>query len=159
MKVIGIDVGNGKSKNDGICLIDNGMIKWAMPLPKDLKGLNELISKEGNIHVVAIEKQQARSHQSCKSVFGLGVSYGFIIGIIEANNLNYELVHPRTWQSKLLKSQDIHPRFLKEDDSKAKSLSLVLDKFPKAPIITKRGKLLHGVADSICIAMWAIDNI
>jgi hypothetical protein len=159
MKVISIDVGNGKNKTDGICLFNNKDIIWAMPLPRELKGLNELISKEENVDLVVIEKQQARSLQGCKSVFGLGQSYGYIIGTIEANNLRYELVHPRTWQSSILKNQEINTQLGINDDSKAKSLSLVIDRYPNIPIKTKRGKLLHGVADAICLGLWALSNI
>lgn len=45
-----------------------------------------------------LEKAGARPGQGTRSMFSFGENYGFIRGILEANNIPYQIVHPLKWK-------------------------------------------------------------
>ena len=57
--------------------------------------------------VAAVEKVGAMPGQGVTSMFSFGQSYGFILGVLAAFGIPYQLVSPATWKREfgLLKSQ------------------------------------------------------
>jgi len=116
---------------------------------------------------ICIEKQVYMSRgnysrQSGKGAFTLGHSQGLIEGILMTLDINYSVIAPRTWQSiiKDIKVSNNVNELCKSSKkisskiSKQKSLSLCEEIFPKVPLVTKRGRILDGIADSLCISYW-----
>lgn len=134
---------------------------------KELVKKLKYINNKFPIDEFCIEKQVYMSRgpsfrQSGKGAFTLGHSQGLIEGILIGIGANYSLVSPKTWQS-VIKDIDINPSILElsksckrlsSKTSKQKSLSLCLELFPQVGLITKRGRILDGVADSLCITYW-----
>lgn len=115
-----------------------------------------------------IEEQQSVYGNGVKSAFSLGVTYGTMLGLLTAIEIEYELIHPNTWQP-MLKNVEIKDEFKdlvkqknykgnktkgKATPTKAKSLSLISELLPKASIHTSRGTPLDGNSDAICIAIY-----
>lgn len=135
----------------------------------DKELLNKLryINKKFPLDEMCVEKQVYMSRgnysrQSGKGAFTLGHSQGLIEGILMTLDINYSVVPPRTWQS-IIKNKKVSDNILRLSNSskklsskvsKQKSLSLCEQIFPKVPLITKRGRVLDGLADSLCITYW-----
>lgn len=174
--IVGIDIG----KEGAISVLSytannyKAVYYSEMPLTEVelLKKLTYIKRKYEDITDVCIEKQGYMSRgtsfrQSGKGAFTLGFSQGIIQGILLAYNINYSLVSPRTWQS-IFKDVEINEKvkdICKDSKkfssklSKQKSLTLCNNLFPYIPIMTPRGRVLDGIADSLCIAYWRYKNI
>lgn len=174
--IVGIDIG----KEGAISVLSytnniyNAVYYTEMPITEKelLRKLTYIKNKYKNITEVCIEKQGYMSksssfRQSGKGAFTLGFSQGIIQGILLAYNINYSLIAPKTWQL-IFKDIEIntHIKNLCKDSkklssklSKQKSLTLCNNLFPSVPLMTRRGRILDGIADSLCIAYWKYINI
>lgn len=53
-----------------------------------------------------LERAAARPGQGTVSMFSFGENYGFIRGLLEANNIPYEIVHPQKWKKEFSVTAD-----------------------------------------------------
>lgn len=97
--------------------------------------------------VAAVEKVGAMPGQGVTSMFSFGQSYGFILGVLAAFGIPYQLVSPATWKREfgLLKSQ------------KQGSVDVCKRLFPGVNLLpTERcRKESDGMAESLLIAEYA----
>lgn len=97
--------------------------------------------------VAAVEKVGAMPGQGVTSMFSFGQSYGFILGVLTAFGIPYQLVSPATWKREfgLLKSQ------------KQGSVDVCKRLFPGVNLLpTERcRKESDGMAESLLIAEYA----
>jgi crossover junction endodeoxyribonuclease RuvC len=93
-----------------------------------------------NIALVTVEKVHAMPGQGVTSMFTFGRNYGYIVGVLEAFQMQYTLIDPRTWKnyfgitadkrSSIYKCQELYPgvnllptpRCKKESDGMAEAL-------------------------------------
>jgi hypothetical protein len=93
-------------------------------------------------HLCILEKVHAFPTDGRSSAFKFGTNYGAWLGILESNNVKYELVLPRKWQ------EDYHlPKDKKERKSELKKIAKCF--YEKATLYT---------SDAICIAIWSRAN-
>lgn len=139
MIYIGIDVGRKGAmcilKDTSIEFIDYALLEYIVAL-KDLQKLP-------NSLVIGIELVHSMPRQGVKSMFSFGQRLGELIGIMNALDLDYTLVPPRTWQ-KLLLPKDIK-------SSKEAIAEATLKLYPNANLYSKRGSLKDGRADALGI--------
>lgn len=165
--ILGIDIG----KEGGVSILskDGNELYDAFSIATEsndiVNSFKQLYTKYIILHCY-IEKQayMNRSYgnnpfarQGGKSAFTLGHSQGLIEGVLLALSVPYTLVPPKTWQ-KIIESVvipiDTKISNKKMKDTKVKSYLKVKELFPKAPLVTPRGKVLDGIADAILIAHW-----
>src|SRR6185312_5022879 len=98
---------------------------------------------------VLIEKAQSMPEQGVASMFTIGMGYGLIRGILAGLEFRYELVHPRTWQTKLF-------RDLPKSDTKAMSVIVAGRLWPAQDWrASERCKVAHnGLTDAALIAEY-----
>lgn len=99
MIYIGIDPG----KRGGYAIIDEHaahVFPW-----DDIKFADSMkivtMMYEGNKPakaIAAVEKVGAMPHQGVVSMFNFGTSYGFILGVLTAFGIGYQLVPPSVWK-------------------------------------------------------------
>jgi hypothetical protein len=156
--ILTIDVG----LKGGICLGNSEKLEvmYYLPTPED----NSLILKikELNIKQAILEEQSCRIGQHVKSTFNIAKSYGYWIGVLETLSIPYIIVRPQVWQS-IIKKEEISIEFSsltsKHKSTKLKAASLCKRLFPNLNIITKRGRLLDGLTDSIAMYIWYMNNL
>ena len=94
MIYIGIDPG----KKGGYAVIDD---RGARVYPWDntyfVSDMNAVESRGESI-VAAVEKVGAMPGQGVVSMFNFGTSYGFILGVLTAFGIGYQLVPPSVWK-------------------------------------------------------------
>lgn len=94
MIYIGIDPG----KKGGYAVIDD---RGARVYPWDdtyfVSDMNGVMSR-GESVVAAVEKVGAMPGQGVTSMFSFGQSYGFILGVLAAFAIPYQLVGPNVWK-------------------------------------------------------------
>jgi len=137
-KYIAIDPG----KSGGIAILYDDYVE-AYKCPPTFKEMAELVkSINKNSYICTLEKVHAFPTDARSSAFKFGMNYGVWIGILESNNINYELVMPRVWQ---------------------KDFSLPKDKKERKQELKKIAKCFYDKAtlytsDAICIAVWRRAN-
>ena len=95
MYFIGIDPG----KSGALAVIDDDGCVWNIKTFNESDYalvLNEVASAP-NVRVV-LEHVGAMPGQGSVSMFNFGANFGFIKGLLAANNLPYELVRPQKWK-------------------------------------------------------------
>lgn len=148
--IIGIDPG----KSGGLCMYNGGDFVLALPCPDDEKGMAESISniveglgEEGislDQTLVAIENVHAFPTDTRSSAFKFGANYGTWLGILAANNLKVQKIHPRVWMKKygeLPKDKLKRKRYLRE---------IAKECFPDARVTLK-------TTDAILIAKYRFE--
>ena len=95
-KYIAIDPG----KSGGIAVLHEDYVDAykCPPTFNEMAKLIKLISNDS--YVCTLEKVHAFPTDGRSSAFKFGVNYGAWIGILESNDIDYELVMPRVWQRK-----------------------------------------------------------
>ena len=93
MIYIGIDPG----KKGGYAIIDDGAVDV---FPWDDLGFIDNIADAMNCGkcIAAVEKVGARPGQGTVSMFSFGQSYGFILGVLAAFGIGYQLIPPTVWK-------------------------------------------------------------
>ena len=99
MIYIGIDPG----KKGGVAVIeaDNAA---AMPWRDDafvryMRTIRHEADMDGQQIIAAVEKVGAMPGQGTVSMFSFGESFGFILGVLTAYGIPYQLVPPRKWKA------------------------------------------------------------
>lgn len=145
MLYIGIDPG----QKGGIAVIEaqEGVRKAPRVFPYTdgaLKGVCAVCAKETALCVV--EKVGAMPKQGVTSTFNFGKSFGYILGVLEANNIPYELVTPKKWK-----------KHFSLDDDKKKSIQTAKRLFPGVSLLpTARCRVeSDGMAEALLLALYA----
>ena len=100
IKYIAIDPG----KSGGVAVLNDDYVE-AYKCPPTFKGMAELIEEisSNNYYprkkvICILEKVHAFPTDGRSSLFKFGTNYGVWMGILESNNIEYELVMPKKWQ-------------------------------------------------------------
>ena len=148
-----------------VCLVKKGSGKRDY-LVNDMALLIASLTASYSETLVILEKQQAMRRrfgkgddgeagegrtQGVASAFSTGRGYGLWEGILAGLRVPYSIVHPRTWQARVL-------RDLPGDDTKARSIMACGRLFPEIDLrATERcRKPDHNKADSILLAFWGL---
>lgn len=85
--------------------------------------------------------------QGVKSTFSFGRNFGYIIGLLEANDIKYSLVSPISWKT----------YYHLIGKGKQASIDLVHKKFPKANLkrTNRRDNDDHNIAEAVLFAEYA----
>ena len=143
MVYIGIDPG----KKGGYTIIDNGAVDvfpWS-----DQGFIDNMADTVMNCEkcVAAVEKVGAMPGQGVTSMFSFGQSYGFILGVLTALGIGYQLVPPRKWKAEfgLLNTQ------------KQASVDVAKRLFPGVSLLPsdRCRKESDGMSDSLLLAEYA----
>lgn len=150
MIYIGIDIG----KKGGIaCLPDTGKV-YVYPMPvfgaKKILNLPEIIGIIGQWPQaevrVYVERQQAFPGQGVTSMFGLGMQYGQILGILHTMEVRHQVITPQAWKKVVLAGT-------KKD--KGAAIEFCLRQYPNIDLAPGRKRTPQdGLADAICIAEY-----
>ena len=143
-KYLAIDPG----KSGGIAIIDDdSAIAYKCPATyKEMAQLIRTIKNDSYVDrysfVCILEKVHAFPTDARSSAFKFGTNYGVWMGILESNNIDYELITPRKWQHDFSL-----PKIKKERKQELKKIAKCF--YEKATLYT---------ADAICMAVWARAN-
>lgn len=101
----------------------------------------------GDFVIAAVEKVGAMPGQGVTSMFSFGQSYGFILGVLTAFGIGYQLVPPTVWKRE----------FGLLHTSKQGSVEVAKRLFPGVSLLpTDRcRKESDGMADALCICEFA----
>ena len=138
-KYLAIDPG----KSGGVAILSEDSVE-AYKCPPTFKEMAELIKKisSNDSYICILEKVHAFPTDARSSAFKFGTNYGVWMGILESNNIQYELVMPRKWQ------KDFNlPKIKKERKQELKTIAKCF--YEKATLYT---------ADAICMAVWRRAN-
>ncbi len=140
MFYIGIDPG----KKGAIAIIrPKPMVYQVIPYTDDkLKEICEIYSGSCK---VAVENVHAMPNQGTVSMFNFGKSFGFILGMLKAFEIPYQLVSPQKWKAEYGVTSD-----------KNTSIAVCKEIFPNANLYpTKRSrKESPDMAEALLIAEW-----
>ena len=132
-----IHVGIDPGARGGIGIINGDLVQ---AFPYSGQALIEICQLYQDKAIVTVEQVHAMPGQGVTSMFTFGKTYGYILGVLEAFQMPYTLVDPRTWKnyfgvtadkrSSIYKSQEIYPgvnllpttRSRKESDGMAEAL-------------------------------------
>ena len=138
-KYLAIDPG----KSGGIAILSEDSVE-AYKCPPTFKEMAELIKKISinKPYVCVLERVHAFPTDGRSSAFKFGTNYGAWMGILESNNIEYELVMPKKWQ------HDFHlSKVKKERKQELKRIAKCF--YEKTTLYT---------ADAICMAVWRRAN-
>lgn len=143
MIYIGIDPG----KRGGYCYIMDGQVT-ARPWDDNYFAQDmHLLAAMDDRLVACVEKVGAMPHQGVTSMFSFGQSFGFILGVLTAFGIPYQLVPPRKWKAEygLLNTQ------------KQASVDVAKRLFPEVSLLpTERcRKESDGMSDAVLMAEYA----
>lgn len=138
MIYIGIDPG----LKGGIALIRDESAT-AVPFTKDL--LKEVCRSLKEPAVCFLEKVGAMPGQGVTSMFNFGTTYGYIMGVLEAFDIPYQLISPQKWK-----------KHFSLDKDKTKSVETAKRLFPTVSLLpTERcHKENDGMAEALLIALY-----
>ncbi len=116
----------------------------------DIPGMVTALRDLMGMHLlrVFVEKTQSTPKIGGIPAHMLGLGAGVWLGILAALGISYQVVHPRTWQSSMLKGTI--------GEGKQRSLIAASQAFPDLPLIKPKGRKLSldGRADAAWIAEW-----
>jgi hypothetical protein len=156
--IAGIDAG----LKGALCLMtEKGGIVSHQPIPitKDndfnYEALSEIISWwKGRVSMCYMEKLWGQPKQSSKSTFGLGKSYGVMLGMLGAWQIPTELVAPKTWQAEIYNAL-FSGKYNRLMGSKDKALEASKILYPDLDMVIGRARKPHdGLVDSLLIAEY-----
>ena len=147
MVYIGIDPG----KKGGVAVIEDltdERIVEVHPYSDDkLKAVCKEISSRGTDNVFCVvEKVGAMPGQGVTSTFNFGKSFGYILGVLEANGIPYQLISPQRWKKHFSLTND-----------KNKSIQTAKRLFPSVSLLpTDRCRVeSDGMAEALLMAEFA----
>lgn len=146
MTYIGIDPG----KKGGIAVLEEreGGEKKISVYPYTDNALKLVCSSQIVISCFCIvEKVSAMPKQGVTSTFHFGQSFGYILGVLEANGISYQLVTPKTWK-----------KHYGLNDDKGKSIETAKRLFPSVSLLpTDRCRVdSDGMAEALLMALYAM---
>ena len=114
---------------------------------KHMNGATMMRDLEGHKLIAAVEKVGAMPHQGVKSMFNFGKSFGYILGVLEACKIPYQLIPPATWKRE----------FSIVGKDKSASIEVCKRLYPDVSLLpTERcRKESDGMADALCLATYA----
>lgn len=142
MYFIGIDPG----KSGALAAIDDEGCVWNTETFSE-NGYASILgemSHAGNVRVV-LEHVGAMPGQGSVSMFNFGANFGFIKGLLAANNLPYELVRPQKWK-----------RMFSCTSDKNTSVEVAHRLFPNVDLrrTTRCSKPHDGIAEALLMAEY-----
>ena len=146
MIYIGIDPG----KKGGIALIDvrEGGERIVTVYTYTDDTLKELCSRVcGTPTFCIVEKVSAMPRQGVTSTFHFGQSFGYILGVLEAHRIPYQLVTPKTWK-----------RHFGLSDDKTRSIETAKHLFPNSSLLpTPKCRVeSDGMAEALLMALYGL---
>lgn len=142
MYFIGIDPG----KSGALAVInDDGCVLHTSTFSEDdYASILRNMSTSGNVKVV-LEHVGAMPGQGSVSMFNFGANFGFIKGLLAANNLPYELVRPQKWK-----------RMFSCTSDKNTSVDVAHRLFPNVDLrrTTRCSKPHDGIAEALLMAEY-----
>lgn len=148
MIYVGIDPG----KNGGFAIINDmnpdnpSVFPWDdQEFVASMRGLR--IARDNSIHEIrcCLEKVGAMPGNGSVSMFKFGQSFGYIIGVLTALKIPFQLVPPRVWKKEF-----------SLDNDKQKSIEACQRLFPNVNLIPPRHRKPHdGEAESLLLACYA----
>lgn len=144
---VGVDPG----KHGGYAIINDKMGK-AFVFPWDdqefvdaMDGLRIIHEADGSEIKCCVEKVSAMPGNGSVGMFRFGQSAGFIIGVLTALKIPFQLVPPRVWKKEF-----------SLDNDKQKSIETCQRLFPDVNLIPPRCRKPHdGEAESLLLATYA----
>lgn len=132
--------GNGGVEPNVSSWSDEGFVTWA-------SGIRAVARENKEYICAAVEKVGARPGQGTVSMFSFGQSYGFILGVLAALGIGYQLVSPSAWKREF--------GLLNAD--KRQSVSVCKRLFPGVNLLPseKCSKESDGMAEALLIAEYA----
>jgi len=142
MIYIGIDVG----KKGALVLLEDDIVEsYSFDKETYVRLINNLkMIYNINDVIVGIEKVHSMPKQGVKSMFSFGENYGWLQGILDANNIKYKLISPQEWKK----------YFGLIGSNKKDSCKKALELEPKLKCYGSRGGMLDGVCDAYLIARY-----
>ena len=106
----------------------------------------ELTADWKNVILCVVEKVGAMPKQGVTSTFNFGKGYGYILGVLEANCIPYQLISPQRWK-----------KHFSLDNDKNKSIQTAKRLFPSVSLLpTDRCRVeSDGMAESLLMAEFA----
>lgn len=140
MFFIGIDPG----KKGGIAVVLKDAPDVIRVFPYTDETLKEVCEMYSGECKAVIEQVHAMPRDSNKGAFNFGKSFGYILGVVEAHGIPYQLIPPQKWQAEF----SIH--------SKEDSINVAKRLYPGINLLpTERSrKESDGMADAINIVEW-----
>jgi len=154
MKYIGIDIG----VSGAIAVIEDMKILDLIAMPVlqttknkkeyDMKKIIDFLKKYKNSTAI-LEKTQAMPKLGTVQAHQLGKGSGIMMGILSTLGIRHHIIHPKTWQSKILKD-------CPGNDTKTKSIIAAQRLFPNENFLrTDRSKKVdHNFCDAVLIAFF-----
>jgi len=103
------------------------------------------LAKEQEATRCCVERVHAMPGQGSVSMFSFGQNFGWILGVLEACEISYQLIEPRKWKAEYGLNSD-----------KQKSIEVCRQLFPKAELIPKGCRVPRdGRAESILLCEYA----
>lgn len=140
---IGVDPG----KKGGMAVIADDAIAGIEVKPWDDDAFVSLVREMAAYKcVAAVEKVGAMPGQGVTSMFSFGQSYGFILGVLTAFGIGYQLVPPTAWKRE----------FGLLHTSKQGSVEVAKRLFPGVNLMAtgRSRKESDGMAEALLIAEW-----
>lgn len=138
MIYMGIDPG----LKGGIATIHDTQAK-AIPFTRD--ALKEVCGSLPGEAMCFLEKVGAMPGQGVTSMFNFGTTYGYIMGVLEAFDIPYQLVSPQKWKKHFSLDQD-----------KRRSIETAKRLFPTVSLLSTERchKENDGMAEALLIALY-----
>ena len=139
--IIGIDVG----QKGGICCMSYSGIQLVPYSDEALNKLATWCSLQDESTIAYVEQVHAMPNQGVTSMFNFGKSFGYILGVSDACNIETKLVSPQKWKKEF-----------NLDSDKQKSIDTAKKLFPDVNLFrTNRCKKEHdGMAEALLIAEY-----
>jgi len=148
MVYVGIDPGG----NGGMCIIYDdffGVGSGLFNKKSYILRLKDLLNnyKKENI-IIGLELVHSMPKQGVRSMFTFGENFGWIQGVLDTLEFEYELIRPQEWKK----------HFYLIGSDKKQSCVKALELEPTLKCYGKRGGLQDGICDSYLIARYLKDK-
>lgn len=142
MYFLGIDPG----KNGGFAVLDETEPIILNKFDKDdFIRITDWLSNAQYKTKCCIEKVHAMPKQGSVSMFSFGENYGWLKGVLDAQEISYQEIPPQTWKKLFGLNSD-----------KVKSIEVAKQLFPKTRLIPENGrKESDGFAEALLMAEYA----
>lgn len=145
MLYLGIDPG----KKGGVAVIENDRILLCLPLTKsNFFEAVDLCQVPGEM-IACLEKVHAMPKQGSVSMFTFGEGYGWLKGVMDAEQIRYQEVPPQTWKKEFSLNSD-----------KQKSIEVAKQLHPEVSLFLPGSRSRHakeqdGMAEALLMAEYA----
>ena len=107
------------------------------------------LSKQQEKTICAIEKVTARPGQGVTSMFTFGMNFGWLKGVLDANEISYQEIRPQTWKKEF-----------GLNSSKEDSIAVARQLFPDANLIPEHcRKEDHNIAEALLLSLYAMRKL